>query len=250
MNTLENQEVAINLALFQRFGFYQTFDPNTTKYMFNFNIYKLTLVFLSATVLFINCFGLLGLILNMESIVDHFALFQIIIVHLQCFLSLLEVSVYIYNAEKIWDSLDIVRLCFLTSRKCHKFINILHKYRQKSVNITNFLLVAFLIMMFIWSVIPLFILMIRPNNNLQRYENIINIQFPVHVHVYNEYYFIFYTMELILVIYLVYVALFIDIYIISISYVLIAQYKIIARAFENVGYEQLQEHPNSKFLHT
>lgn len=250
MNTLENQDVVINLALFQRFGFYQIFDPNTIKYMFNCNIYKLTLVILSATVLCINCFGLLGLILNMKSVVDHFALFQIIIIHQQCFLSMLKVSVYIYNADKIWDSLDIARLCFLTSTKCYKYINIHHKYREKSVNITKVLFFVFCITILFWLAIPLFIFMISSNNKLQRYENISNIPFPVSVHVYNDYYFIFYAMELIQTIYFLYATLFIDIYIISISYVLIAQYEIIVRAFGNVGYERLQEHPNSKFPHT
>lgn len=250
MNSLENQGVSINLVLFKRLGFYQIFDPNNTKYMFNCNIYQLTLILLCTIGQCINIFGLLGFILNMKTIFNYTTVLQIIIDHLQCFLSLIKVTIHIYNADKIWELLDAVRTCFLTSPHCSKHIDILRMHCKKSVKMTNLLFIVFVIITFIWFMLPIFLLMTKSyNTESQRYVNICSMIFPVSIHVYNDYFLIFYAMEVILLINNVYVELLIHVFIISFSYLIIGQYEVILKAFENVGYEQIQEHPDSKYLH-
>jgi len=89
---------------------------------------------------------------------------------------------------------------------------------------------------------PLLLNITTIDGDKQRHENIFNFRFPVTIHAYNYYYIFFYITEVIVILYMGYSILIIDILLISIVYVFAAQYGIHARAFENIGQEQEFQH--------
>lgn len=68
------------------------------------------------------------------------------------------------------------------------------------------------------------------------YENFINLRFPVSINVYNSHYYLFYLMEAEIEFLATYWAVMIDVFLVSIFCVIIAQYKILTKAFENIGH--------------
>lgn len=247
MSSLETHEVAINLALFKIFHLYNVFDPNLKKYAFNKNAYQLGIYGFSAIVLCINLYGLWGFMSSIEYDVGDLNFFQTLITHLSCFIFSLQIITYTYHADTIWDILcHITRVNFLTSKQCTKYIDILYGYREISRKITNFIFVTLTTTIFVWLIFPLFSFIARLGDDAAgRYENIFNLRFPVSIRAYNDFYLVFYIFEGIALFFLGYIMLIVDVLIISISYGIIAQYEVLALAFENVGHEE--EHTNSKY---
>lgn len=224
MSLFENSEVAVNMELFKILGYYHILDSNFAKHthnIFNYRFYRLIIVVITAIMLCINCFGMLGYIIKVDDVVNEISSLQLIIAHITYFQSALKLSVFVYNADKFWDLLDVTRIHFLTSQPCYRHINILIAHRDKLIKITNFIFIMINITIFIWLVVPVFSNMIRSDEDHRRYNNVFNLRFPVFTNVYNEYYFIFYIFEGLLGIYVAYVMLIFDVFSTSISYILI-----------------------------
>ncbi|CAI6360456.1 unnamed protein product [Macrosiphum euphorbiae] len=137
MKWLQDYEVAINLALFKRYQFYHIFNPNGSK-LFNYDTYKLTNVMFIVAVTTYNIFSAMCFFTDTIDSIDSIDLLLMIFIYSIIVISLLKISVLLYNADQIWELFDLTRLDFLTSRRCRKNVGILCKYRDKSITITNF----------------------------------------------------------------------------------------------------------------
>lgn len=249
MKSFKPHEVAFNLVLFKKLRYYHIFNTNSTKVL-NYNVYRLGLVALTTIVLCVTVFGLLGFVTKMEDVVDDIVLLQIISAEIHNFLSLFKLNMCLYHANKIWDVLSVTRIDFLTSKQCSNHINILHRYRNTSIKITYFLSFIYVLTTSVWLITPLLFntFMGTPEaERIRRYDNIFNFRFPVTINTYNHYYFLFYFTEGIIILFIGYGIFIIDLLLISISYVLIAQYEIHAQAFNSIR-QNLQDLQNGKYI--
>lgn len=82
----------------------------------------------------------------------------------------------------------------------------------------------------------------------RRYENVFNFRFPVTVRVYNDYFLIFYVAEAMIIMILSQINVTFNSFFVSICCVMIAQYEVITRAYENVFHDDPQSRasPNGK----
>lgn len=137
MKWLQNHEVAINLALFKRYQFYHIFNPNGSK-LFNYDTYKLTNIMFIMAVITYNIFSAMCFFTDTIDTINSIDLLLMIFIYFIDVISLLKISVLLFDADQIWELFDLTRLDFLTSKRCRNNVGILCKYRDKSITITNF----------------------------------------------------------------------------------------------------------------
>jgi len=193
-----------------------------------------------------NIFSALCFFTDTVDTIDSIDLLLMIFIYSIIVISLLKISVLLYNADRIWELFDLTRLDFLTSRRCRKNVGILHKYRDRSIPITNLYQNYSTAVFIIWMIVPLvlntFVMVEDPN---QRYHNIFNMQYPVSANIYNRYYYLFYLMEIAMGIFVLNYSMIIDNFLISLCWAIIAQYEVITTAFESIGNDD-SELTNSK----
>lgn len=230
------------MVLFKKLRFYHFFDPDSPKIL-NVNVYQLALV-LSLMISLTNI-CVLGLLqfwfyIKIEDTTSNNDFFGVLYAILNTVLSTCKIIIFVYNANKIWGLLDVTRINFLTSKRCLEHTNIFQEYRRLSIKITDFLIDLAIMLLLMWFALPLFFNMFQETSDDSTHikENLSNLQFPVSVQNYNRYYFIFYTIEAIQAVLILYPMMMLDILLISISCVLIAHYEIHTRAYENIGNEQ------------
>jgi len=150
---------------------------------------------------------------------------------------LFKASFIIFNLEGIWNLLNVTRIRFLSSRQCAKYTLLLHEYRKFSINLTKTICVFILLIAILWICSPLAInlIMFRSEVINKPYMNVINIPFPVNLHTYNEFFFLFYVIEIITSLSNFYITTLFDILFISLSYAFIAQYHVLFEAYKNVN---------------
>lgn len=242
MNTFKVNEVAFNLTLFKRLGFYQIFSPHSPK-VFNKNAYRLvTVVFLTVVFCFITPFGWIGFFIEMEDTLEDSKLLQIIFIYMNYYLSVFKLYICIYNADKIWDLLNVTRINFITSQQCFKYVKILNEYGHSSIKISNFVSFFINATYLTWICIPFLVNNFRNSKSddevTQRLENINNFRYPMSIESYNRYYYLLYFIEMGASTTILYGISIVDVLLISISYVFIAQYEIHKEALANIGHEQ------------
>jgi len=237
MSPFEVPDVAINIELYKFSRFYHVFDPNTTE-IFGYHFYRFTGILLTVCIQVCVLFGLLGFLMEMEDTINYIERFIFIFVNSSNFLSVVKICVFVYKAKDTWDLFDVTRIHFLKSEQCCKFRNeILEKVRNKSIRLTNFIFGFATMTFIIWIIYPLvvnFFLIKTDQNNHQRYQNIFNMRYPVSINTYNQYFFIFYAIEVIIGSFILYNSILIDTFLVSFCWVLIAQYEILSKAFENI----------------
>jgi hypothetical protein len=103
----------------------------------------------------------------------------------------------------------------------------------------------------LYTMYPLVLMLLRKENANQsnrRLENILNFRFPVPVNYYNNNYVIFYIMESCIVMFLLYMHIVSEVFFVSLCFVMIAQYEMIKRAYENFNGELICENNNGKSI--
>ncbi|CAH1710664.1 unnamed protein product [Aphis gossypii] len=240
MSSFEVSNVAINIKLYKLLRFYHLFDPNSTD-IFGYHFYRFTGIFITVFIQLFVLFGLLGCFMEMEDTINDIEQFIFIFVNLSNFLSVMKLCVFTYKAKNTWDLFDVTCIHFLKSEKCCKYRNeILEKVRNKSIKLTNFIFGFATMTFIIWTIYPLVVnlfLIKTDQNNLQRYQNIFNMRYPVTINTYNQYYFFFYTIEMIMGFFILYNSILIDTFLVSFCWVLIAQYEILSEAFGSIEYK-------------
>lgn len=241
---LDSKKVTVNLALFNKMYFYRLFDPSSKK-IFNCNVYQLILVFINFMVACFLISGHLGYFIDREFTTDNIVILQIIFVNIINVLSLLKTIIFVYKAKDIWNLFNVTRVNFLASKQCHNYIDVHKNYGDISTKLTYLLSFMGFAGAFVWGLYPLVMYAIsngdmnEENTTNLRIENIMNLPFPVTaVYTYNNYFIFFYILELSNLIFNVFIHAVYDIFIVTFSFALIAQYEIITKAFEKMGYTE------------
>eukprot|EP00102_Acyrthosiphon_pisum_P023155 XP_016660365.1 PREDICTED: uncharacterized protein LOC107883911 [Acyrthosiphon pisum] len=237
MDKLRVEEVAINLELMKRSRFYHIFNPNGTK-IFNCNAYRLLLFLYGSIVNCIVVFSTLGFFVEMDDTMSFTDLFVAIFVLINFFLCYWRICVFMYNVNAIYDVLSVSRFDLLKSKHCCKNVNVLNDYRDRTIKITNYFFLFSSTVMSQWIIYPLVVIAFTmPEDEYGRFQNIMNLRYPVSTYTYNQYYFIFYLMEVMVAIFTMYAMIFPDILLMSVCWAIIAQQEVLTQAFKNIGHE-------------
>ncbi|XP_060881539.1 uncharacterized protein LOC132953015 [Metopolophium dirhodum] len=234
--------VALNLSTYKQLGYYQLLDPKGP-HIYGYHLYKTILKIFLLIVQFITIFGVMGFFIKMEDTdtdPSKSNSFELIIILTNCSLSSLKMYTLISNSKIIWDLFDLTRTDFLRcSRHSQLITENFVKRCKKSTTITKWIARSFLIGLILWVMGP-FIAneeYTKPNT-VHRHKNIINIKFPVTVKTYNNYYFVFYLMEVAVGFCIVYGSVLIDAYLMSFCWIISAQYQSVTKAFTTFGYNE------------
>ncbi|XP_060874501.1 uncharacterized protein LOC132948166 isoform X1 [Metopolophium dirhodum] len=237
MDKLGVEEVAINLELMKRSRFYHILNPNGTK-IFNCNAYRLFLFLYGSIVNCIVVFSTLGFFVEMDDTLSFTDLFVAIFVLINFFLCYWRICVFMYNVNAIHEVLSVSRFDLLKSKHCCKHVNVLNDYRDRTIKITNYFFLFSSTVMSQWFIYPLVVIAFtRPEDENGRFQNIMNLRYPVSTYTYNHYYFIFYLMEVVVAIFTMYAMIIPDILLMCVCWAIIAQQKVLTRAFKNIGHE-------------
>lgn len=245
MPDVSEGEAVLNVALFKALGIFALCNPNGPK-MFGHNAYRLTYIVIIAIVHCIVAYGLLGFVARDarpandggSGGIDDITLFPIIFTYLNAFMCSFKMSIVVYNANRIWDLLDVTRSGFLSSALCAQHVGVLREYRATSIATTNFLARFAGFTLIVWLATPFVsnAFASAGADSSRRYENIYNIPYPVSPDVYNRYYFAFFLLELTLSLFLFSSTIVLNTIVFSCSSAVIAQYEIVVRAFAGLGH--------------
>jgi len=231
---MKTDDVIINLKLLKLSGLYQVFDPNCLK-IYDWNVYRLSLIVLCSITQFIFLFGSIGFFVKMEDFYSQFDFFLYSLSFIHMYLSLWKLWTLFYNADKIWELFDVTKLNFLWSE--NKNTNILYESRDNNIKMTNFYFIVTTIMVTPWIIFPIETYMLTNSNDNLRFQNIINLRFPVTISIYNKYFLIFYMMELFIFVNILYITIVTEIFFITFCWAIIGQYKSLQVATKKIGHE-------------
>jgi len=235
MEKAEADKFAINLNLLKRCYFYHIINLNGPKFL-NRNVYWLIFMVYLAIVMCIFLFGHVGLI-RMEDTVDAIDIILIVFTYSACYVCFIKSLVLLYRPDIVWNMLDATRIDFLTSKLCRNNTNSLYDQRERIIKVTDLYYYVLHIVFVQWTLYPCLFNAFDDTTSIHRYQNILNLRFPISVGTYNQYFFIFYFLELIVLYYILYNLISYDILIMSMCWVITHQYKILAKSFADVGYE-------------
>lgn len=236
MDPLESDGgVAVNPALFKALRIFALLDPLGSK-IFNRNVHRLAGVLLSVAAQCALAYGLSGFVLGSELTdgVDDLAALAMAFAYAHAVSSACKLATVVRNADEIWD---LTRADFACSRMCSEHGAVLRRYRERSVFVTNVLAAAGTAAALTWIAYPLAANAAGLAGPAGRYENVYNPPYPVTLAVFNRYYCLFYLMEIAVAICVLFAIVLFNTILISLSFVLIARYEILGRAFENVARE-------------
>jgi len=249
MDDLKIEEVAINLKLWKLYRFYQMLKPNNNKKIFNCNVNRLILFIYGAIVSCMVVYSTIGFFVEMDGIISEVDIFLALVIMINFFFCSWRMCLILSKCDTICDVLNVSQLNFLKSKQCHKHLNVLYKYRDRMIKITNYFLYVSLMVMLQWIIYPLVVIAFtRPEMENGRLQNVLNLRFPVSTYTYNQHYFIFYLIEVVLTIFIMYVMIMPDILIMSICCAIMAQQEVLTRAFKNIGHEDNSQIGNIFFL--
>jgi len=247
---LEPNNVCINLKLLKLFRFLHVCDPKSKK-IFNFNVNHLACYIINCVIGCIVIYGLMGYVTEKEDVFiitnDIMTMYCYIIIYL-CLVKIITLT---YKAKNIWNLLHVTSIHFLTSTQCQKHIGILQKYRKKSIKITNYVSALTIITSSLWVLYPLVLMLLQKYDvyqSNQRFENILNLRYPVTINFYNNNVGKFYIMELSITVILSYTQVVTEVFFICFCLIFIAQFEMIKNAYKNVNGELNSENINSETI--
>jgi len=239
MDTFNEQNVIINFKLWKKLQFYQIFDLTSGTKIYGWNVHQLFFTVHTAFALIFNCYGTFGIVFTKSNTVSYVDLFDVFTTNTQIFLSLWRLFVLLNNTNRYLDLFKIAQINFLRSKQCSNYHKILYKHRDRLMMFTNCFLTYFVALVLQWIFIPLVInkFTIFENSNV-RAKNIINYSFFVSTQTYNQYFIIFYIMELTIASITVYILIMTDILLISLCSTIVSQQGVLIHAFKNIGHEE------------
>lgn len=231
MDELNNHEVIINMKLLKRSLFYNLIDPNG-KQIFGYNIFRLIFMMIFIIVHTLVIYSNLGLFVKVDYKLKNIEFFLVMFADIINFLTFYKTCIMFYRVDKIMNIFDVTRIDFLTSKQCRKNNEILYSYRKTINKFTNFYCIFCMVVIIQWIVFAFLGYVFTSNENVNnRIPSVINMPFPVNICAYNQYYGIFFIIESIFALFLLYCVLMIDTYLLSYGWIIIAQYEVVALAF-------------------
>lgn len=243
MNTLQNDEVNINLKLLKQFHFYQIFVPNE-RMVFGLKVHQIYYILLVGIVQCLLFYAIVGLFFVDDDIgikIDYFIYFFAI---LNAQLGCLKVVAYMYNANKISAILNVTRFDLFVSKHCVVYKNILYSDRDKSRIFTNWYAYLSFANVIQWFLIPIVINILTTSEGSNvRLQNVLNLNFCVSTHTFNQYYVIFYTIEVTITLGSMYCYILGNVLIISLCTAIMSQQEVLIQAFKNFVHDD-NHHPS------
>ncbi|XP_025204161.1 odorant receptor 67a [Melanaphis sacchari] len=246
-NNFNGRPVALNLSTYKQLGFYQLLDPKGPHF-YGCHFYRTVLKIFLLIVQFIVIFGVIGFFVEIEDIDASNSKsnsFELIIILTNCSLSSLKMYTLISNTKIIWDLFDLTCIDFLKCSQHSELITEKFVKRCKtSTRITKWIACSFLIGLVLWVMGPFIANEEYTASNVNhRYQNIINIKFPVTVKTYNDYYFVFYLMEVAVGFCIVYGSVLVDAFLMSFCWIISARYQSVTKAFAIFGHNNQLSSP-------
>ncbi|XP_060875404.1 uncharacterized protein LOC132948778 [Metopolophium dirhodum] len=239
MDDLKVEEVAINLKLWMLCRFYDMLKTNNYTKIFNCNVYCLILFIYGAIVNCMVVYSSIGFFVEMDDIISDVDVFLVLFVMINFFFCSWRICIILSKSNTICEALNVAQFNFLTSKRCFKHLNVLYNDRDRTIKITNYFFVFTVIVLIQWILFPFMVITLTESDvENSRSPNIMNLRFPVSTQTYNQYYFIFYLMEVAIAAFPIYVIIVTDTLILSFSLVIISQQEVINRAFKSIGYEE------------
>lgn len=235
MNTLKDDDVAINLKLLKQCQFYQIFDPSGIM-IYGWNVHQ---IFYTVYTGVVQCFIIYGSVrLFSEDTDNKVDYFLIIFANLNILISFSRLIVYLYYSNKVTDLFNVTRYDFFTSEQCVKYKTTLYIYRHKISQFTNWYVILGILVTIQWLMFPIVINMFTISENLNvRYQSILNLNFGVSAHTYNQYFVIFYLVEVNTILYCTYIFMMTHLLLVSFCSAIMSQQDILVQAFKNLGHE-------------
>lgn len=250
MDELKNEDLAIDLRIMKLCFFYHLFNPNI-KTRFGCNIYRLFYILTNVTSQCFVLYGISGYFFIVNESINEINYFLTLIVLLYNYYYFLRLCFLLYKPKSIWNIVEASRFKFFTSKMCRKNVKIL-RANAKKTSIINHLYYFFSLMIGMqWIIVPFLLHLFKTSNTTDyRIQNILNLSFPVTTRTYNQYYIVFYFIEMIISLCLLSI-LFIDIFLlVSFNRVIIGQYEVLAHAFEDIGVEKLPTQIRKTFINS
>jgi len=240
MAQLKDEDFGINLKLMKRGFFLNVFNPKD-KTFFKWNVYRMSFYVFTVITQCVVLIGTYGYVFDTGYIVSDVEMVMHMNVLFQNYLSLLKLIIFLYKDNEAWEVLfDVSRLNVFKSNRCCHYLKMMNDCREWVIKITNIYFCVVCIIVLQWLLCPLVINFFTANeNNKDVFKlNIFNFHFPILTATYNQYYSIFYVLESFIMIFIVYMIIYTDIYVITLSHITIYHYKVLYRAFENIGHDK------------
>lgn len=238
-------EVTTNIALLRRLGFFVLFNPNGRK-IFNRNVSRAFCVLVTVVIECLTAYGVIGLFSGTDGSPDNINLSNLLVFYQINILCLVEMSTFMYKADDIWRLYDVTRADFLTGGRGRRHARVLNEYRDTSVMMTNYLCVFLIVSVLTWILYPQLLnaIMFAGSTHHEsaaankRFYNVFDLRYPVTTRTFNDYYYLFHLMEVSVILAMGYTLIMFNTLFISFSFVLMAQYEIVAKSFETIGHGQ------------
>jgi len=237
----------MNLSIYKQFRLYNIIDPNSQK-IFNRNAYRLFCIVSITVHLCMFFIGHVGFFVNMDDKLNDIDIVLMGVTYSQYYLGLVKIIVLIYRADIVWVLFDMAKLDFLTSEVCRKNISTLYNRRNWIIKATNRYCFGQFVISLQWILSPLVINAFDDNPNIHRYENILNFRFPFSIHIFNKYYVLFYFIELMFILFIMYTAIIVDTFIMSFCWVVGNQYQLLTKSISDIGYEDKLPSGNTNIM--
>lgn len=249
MDVLNNDEFVINLKLLKQSRFYCLIDPNGRR-IFSYNIFRLIFLIIFVAIHMVVIYSNLGLIVEVDYQLSNVEFFLIMFADLLNSITFYKTWILLYRMDKIMDLFDVTRIDFMISKQCCKNNKILYGYRNTINKYTNFYCIFCIVVFIQWIIFAYLGHLLGPGKSEDhRFPNVINMPFPVNIQTYNQYYVIFFVLETICGVFLLYCNLMIDVYLLSYGWIIIAQYEVIYLAFKDLKIEDQRDRLQIGIIH-
>lgn len=237
MSTLSIQEEAVSYSILELCRFNHLIDPNS-RTIFGWNVYQLFSISINLIIQILTTIGCFGILVNRDYSINYTNYFLYVYSTIYVFFNFWKISVIFKNSIILWEVFDITKIIFFKSKCCCKNIRALYEYRKITMKIANYFLIFTFTLTCVWLICPLLVTSFMPFDTFNnRVPNIINYPFPVQIKTYNQYYIVFYVVELLIMSITVYNVVTVFTFFIVISQVIVAYYKVIAQSYRDIGYE-------------
>lgn len=239
-------EPTIDVTLFKLLRMNKIFNQDGTK-MFNFNVYRLIGSAIIVVVQSIIVVGSSGFFVGGTDAVNVAAVSEFVFFYLFNSTCIIKAITFVYKADDIWNLFDVIGLDFLTSELCRSRTEVLRKHRDVQTTLLISINVLSLTATVLWAVFPAALTAtewlssdggVYADDTTRHFSNIFNLPFPVTACLYNNYYILFYLVELTILMFLVYTNTCFNTFLISFSCVMTSLYETISQAYENVDQKQ------------
>lgn len=244
MKALQDEEVVMNLKLLKRARFFHVFDPDSRK-IYNWNVFLIPIITTNVVSQCVPFLVLMGFFVHGLSSLSNIDFFLVLFIILYNYITLFMLIRILNKSTLIWTLFPVTKFDFLTGATCARNTEILNEYRTKATRVTNFFLGLIVVVLIQWAFIPLALnLFTRNENGNRQMQNVFNYHYPVNTRAYNQYYLVFYLLEIMQLYSIGYIVLILDIILITFYYPLIGQYKVICRSFESIGFQDKTQKGN------